>query len=51
MQLRTLLTLPFTYTKLPSTALKSRYLVTSVWTSTRTSLPFPMMNLGTMSTL
>lgn len=37
-------TFPLLYTKLPSTALKCRYLVTSVWMRTRTSLPLAIMN-------
>lgn len=37
-------TFPLLYTKLPSTALKCRYLVTSVWMRMRTSLPLAIMN-------
>lgn len=37
-------TFPLLYTKLPSTALKFKYFVTSVWMRTRTKAPFAIIN-------
>ena len=37
-------TFPLLYTKLPSTALKFKYFVTSVWMRTRTKAPLAIIN-------